>query len=218
MKSYRNNGAPHLARACLGISALILGVCGATNALGDDHVDDHFRVSSTTFSNDGVLPISTIDNILNNGTNMCTVGGVPGGNQSPEVSWTHAPGGTRSFVVALFDVTASFTHWGMYNIPAGTNSLPADAGAAGSTYGAQVYNDFYDQNYDGPCPPVGVKPYSHKYVLTVYALDDDLRLPQSANFPPYAETLWYALVRAAEDGHVLARASVNGFYSATPSP
>jgi phosphatidylethanolamine-binding protein (PEBP) family uncharacterized protein len=80
-------------------------------------------------------------------------------------------GRCRSFVVALFDVTASFTHWGMHNIAAGTNSLPAGGGVAGSPCGAQVYNDFYDQSYDGPCPPVGVQPYSHQYVLTVYAVD-----------------------------------------------
>ena len=159
-----------------------------------------------------------IDNLVSGTTNACSVDGSAGGNQSPEVSWTHAPWGTHSFVVVMFDVTASFTHWGMYNIPTWTSSLPAGAGAAGSTYGAQVYNDFYDQSYDGPCPPVGVQPFSHKYVLTVYALDQELKLPSSANFPPYAETLWYALVKAAEGGHVLATASINGFYSATPSP
>ncbi|MGO9935499.1 MAG: YbhB/YbcL family Raf kinase inhibitor-like protein [Steroidobacteraceae bacterium] len=144
MKSNGNNGAPYLAHACVGISALIIWVFGAANALGDDH-NDRFRVTSTTFSNNGVLPISMIDNILSNGTNGCSVDGSPGGNQSPQVSWTHAPRGTRSYVVAMFDVTASFTHWGMYNISASTNSLPEGAGAAGSTYGAQVYNDFYLQ-------------------------------------------------------------------------
>jgi phosphatidylethanolamine-binding protein (PEBP) family uncharacterized protein len=153
-------------RARLGLYALVLGIFGAANALGDDHFDDHFRVSSTTFSNNGVLPISMIDNIPSNGTNACSVNGSPGGNQSPEVSWTHAPWGTRSFAVALFDVTASFTHWGMYRISAGTDSLPAGAGAAGSPYGAQVFNDFYNLGYDGPCPPVGVEPYSHEYATS----------------------------------------------------
>ena len=97
--------------------------------------------------------------------------------------------GTRSYVVAMFDVTASFTHWGMYNISARTNGLPEGAGAAGSTYGAQVYNDFYLQGYDGPCPPVGVEPYSHQYVVTVYALDKELQLPQSAGFRPRGNPL-----------------------------
>jgi Raf kinase inhibitor-like YbhB/YbcL family protein len=218
MKSNANRAAPHCARASLCIYGLVFGMFGAANAVGDEHFDEHLRVSSTTFFDNGVLPISMIDNIVSSGTNTCTVNGAPGGNQSPEVSWRDAPRGTRSFAVVMFDVTASFTHWGMYNIPAGTNSLPAGAGAFGSTYGAQVYNDFYNQEYDGPCPPVGVAPDSHHYVVTVYALDKELQLPQSANFPPYAETLWYALVKAAEDGHVLAHASIGGFYSATPAP
>jgi len=218
MKSYWNTGAPNIVHLCLGIFALVICIIGAPNALGDDDHDDHFRVTSTTFFNNEVLPISMIDNIVSNGTNSCSVDGSRGGNNSPEVSWTHAPRGTHSFVVAMFDVTASFTHWGMYNIAASRAGLPEGAGAAGNTFGVQVYNDFYLPGYDGPCPPVGVKPYSHRYVVTVYALDEDLQLPQSANFPPYAETLWYALVKATEEGHVLATASIDGLYSATPSP
>src|SRR5580693_5255541 len=96
-----------------------------------------FQVSSTTFTNGGDLPLSMIL-----GSNNCTY--VSGGrDQSPEVSWKHAPFGTQSFVVTLYDVTAAFTHWGMYNISPKTNELPEDAGVAGSTYGQQVFNDFY---------------------------------------------------------------------------
>ena len=214
MKAYGTSRSSRFASQCLGFCVLVAGVFSAANALGEER----FRVSSSTFANNGVLPISTIYNFVSGTANACSADGSAGGDQSPELTWTHAPRGTHSFVVVMFDVTASFTHWGMYDIPAWTNSLPAGAGAAGSTYGAQVYNDFYDQNYDGPCPPAGVQPYSHQYVLTVYALDKELRLPSSANFPPYAETLWYALVRAAEEGHVLGTASINGYYSATPSP
>lgn len=218
MKSDANHGVPHLLRASFGICTVILAFFGAARAIGDEHFDDHFRVSSTTFSNNGVLPISMIDNIVSGGTNACSVDGSPGGDQSPEVSWTHEPWGTRSFVVTIYDVTAAFTHWGMYNISAEKHSLPAGAGTADSTYGAQIYNDFYNPNYNGPCPPVGVPPDSHQYVLTVYALDKELKVPSSANFPAYAEALWYVLVKAAEEGHVLASASITGFYSATPSP
>jgi Raf kinase inhibitor-like YbhB/YbcL family protein len=218
MISSANIRAASVARAWLSACALMVGIFGAVNVLGDDRSDHHFRVTSTTFTNNGVLPISMIDNIVSGSTNGCSIDGSPGGDQSPEVSWTSAPWGTRSFAVVMFDVTASFTHWGMYNIAAWTSHLPAGAGAAGSSYGAQVYNDFYDQSYDGPCPPVGVQPDSHQYVLTVYALDRELDVTSSANFPPYAEALWYALSKAFAEGHVLASASIDGFYSATPPP
>jgi len=39
------------------------------------------------------------------------------GNMSPELSWTHAAPWTKSYAVVTFDVTANFTHWGVYNIP-----------------------------------------------------------------------------------------------------
>src|SRR5208282_1980432 len=147
MKSNGSNCALYAARAWLGTFTLILGIFGAANVLADDPFNEPFRVSSSTFVNNGVLPISMIENSLSAGKNVCSVNGAVGLDQSPEVSWKHAPWRTRSFVVTLFDVTASFTHWGMYNISAATDSLPAGVGAAGSTYGAQVLNDFGDQSY-----------------------------------------------------------------------
>ena len=53
--------------------------------------------------------------------------GCTGGNQSPALSWSGAPQGTKSYAVALFDPDAmqgrGFWHWLMVNIPAGTTSL-----------------------------------------------------------------------------------------------
>ncbi|MFZ0278511.1 MAG: YbhB/YbcL family Raf kinase inhibitor-like protein [Candidatus Sulfotelmatobacter sp.] len=163
-----------------------------------------FQVSSTTFTNGSDLPLSMIL-----GSNNCTyVSG--GGDQSPELSWKHAPFGTQSFVVTLYDVTAAFTHWGMYNISPKTSELPEDAGVAGSTYGQQVFNDFYlGAEYDGPCPPNNYTPYVHDYVITVFALDTWIKLPSAPpNFPANGETLYRAMF-----DHVLARASIQGFYS-----
>jgi len=163
-----------------------------------------FSITSTTFTNGGQLPLSTVL-----GSNNCTyISG--GGDQSPELSWTNPPRGTRSFVVTLFDVTAAFTHWGMYNISPRTTELPENAGVAGSSYGQQVFNDFYlGAEYDGPCPPNNVTPLIHDYVFTVFALDTDLNLVSSPpNFPANAETLY----RAMSD-HVLQSASIHGYFS-----
>jgi len=193
--------------------ALALSLTNPANAQDDKR----FEVHSATFKNDTTLPPSMVYNFVVNGTNVCSLDGSPGGNQSPQLSWTNAPAGTRSFVVVLFDPTASFAHWGMYNIAADATGLPANAGAAGSTYGTQVFNDFPDQNYDGPCPPPNTPPNVHHYVFTVYALASELDLPGSANFPANADTLFRALLQKAERGDVLASASITGFYSTTPT-
>ena len=184
----------------------------ATNAVGSTS----FQVSSTTFSNGATLPLSMINNIIVSGSNSCSIDGSPGGNQSPELSWTNAPKHTATFVVTAYDTTAAFTHWGMYNISATATGLPENAGVAGSTYGSQIVNDFFvGAEYDSPCPPANVKPYAHHYVFTVYALNEALRLPSSPNFPATAETLYQALIRAGKFGHILASSSIAGYYSTT---
>jgi Raf kinase inhibitor-like YbhB/YbcL family protein len=165
-----------------------------------------FQVTSTTFSNKGTLPLTMVAG--------ATVGcGLNGDNQSPELSWTHAPSDTLSFVVVMFDETAAFTHWGMYNISAQTHQLPAGAGVAGSGFGPQVLNGFGLAEYDGPCPPPNITPRRHHYKFTVYALDIVLDLPSSANFPATADTLYQALIQAGRDAHILASASISGFFS-----
>jgi Raf kinase inhibitor-like YbhB/YbcL family protein len=190
----------------------------ANIASAQDWQDHRFQVSSTTFENNSTLPIITIHNLIVNGSNVCTIDGATGGNESPELSWTNVPRGTRSFVVVAYDVTAAFTHWGMYNISGDAAGLPENAGVAGSTFGTQILNDFGIGNeYDGPCPPPNYPPNVHHYVFTVYALDTELHLSSSANFPANSETLYRALIKAGRHGHILASASIVGLYSNTPS-
>ena len=198
------------------VALLSLSLSAAAQG-GADAASHRFRLTSTTFENSTTLPISAIDNIVVNGSNVCSVDGSPGGNQSPELSWTNASPRTVSFVVVAYDTTASFTHWGMYNISPKASGLPENAGVAGSPYGRQIVNDFFvGPEYDGPCPPANVQPFVHHYVFTVYALDIFLHLPSSANFPASAETLYQALIKAGRAGHILESASITGLYSTTP--
>jgi len=205
-----------LAATMLACLALYL-VTTPANAEKKQTAQPQFQVTSSEFQNQTTLPISMINNIPYNGVNACSIDGSPGGDESPDLEWTNVPAGTQSFVVVLYDVTAAFTHWGMYNISGTATGLPQNAGVAGSTYGQQMNNDAGSASYFGPCPPANYPPNVHHYQFTVYALDTTLTLPESGNFPATAETLYHALINAGEFHHILASARLVGFYSTTPA-
>ncbi len=205
------------------LSLLVLSSPIMIGGDGNGDSDHRFQLHSKTFRDNATFPLTMIATFPSSpgGPNSCTLNGSPGGNQSPELSWTGAPQGTQSFVVIMYDVTASFTHWGMYNISPRTTELPANAGVVGSSFGTEVNNDYGlgDLSYDGPCPPTSLTPQVHHYVFTVYALNAKLpTLPSFGQFLPGTEALYNALVAAGEGGHILDSASISGFYSAAAPP
>ena len=112
--------------------------------------------------------------------------GCAGGNQSPQLSWSGAPAGTKSFAVTCYDPDAptgsGFWHWLVVNIPPDVTELPLDAGnpATGKLpKGAlQTRTDFGKAGYGGPCPPPNDHP--HRYVFTVFAVSQEA-LPVEAD-------------------------------------
>ncbi|HET8706332.1 MAG TPA: YbhB/YbcL family Raf kinase inhibitor-like protein [Pseudomonadales bacterium] len=114
--------------------------------------------------------------------------GCSGANKSPELSWVHAPAGTKSFALLVHDPDAptggaGWWHWGIVNIPATATGLTSGAGTedgkalpAGSL---QLITDFGKPGWGGPCPPQGDKP--HHYNFTLYALKvEKLDVPADA--------------------------------------
>jgi Raf kinase inhibitor-like YbhB/YbcL family protein len=118
--------------------------------------------------------------------------GVPGGEDvSPQLSWSDAPEGTRSFAVTCYDPDAptgsGFWHWAVANIPASVSELPAGAGSPGSNdlpEGAlTLANDAGMKGYVGAAPPSGHG--EHRYYFAVHAVDTEkLELPENAS-PAY---------------------------------
>ena len=104
--------------------------------------------------------------------------GCTGNNLSPQISWSGAPQGTKSFAITVYDPDAptgsGWWHWTLFNIPADVTQLKEGASAdpkelpAGAIQGR---TDFGKPGYGGACPPVGDKP--HRYILTIYALKTD---------------------------------------------
>ena len=103
--------------------------------------------------------------------------GCTGGNVSPELSWSGAPTGTKSFALTVYDPDAptgsGFWHWVVVDIPPTTTMLPKGAGkpgAPGLPAGAlMTRTDWGAPGYGGPCPPKGDKP--HRYQFTLFAVD-----------------------------------------------
>src|SRR5262245_61830694 len=145
-------------------------------------------------------------------TALATGGEIPavhtceGPDHSPQLAWSGAPAGTKSYALIVDDPDApdpkapkmTYVHWVLYNIPAsasalakGTKSLPS-----GTREGV---NDWKRTGYGGPCPPIG----RHRYFHKLYALDTqlgDLGKPTKAD------------VERAMKGHILAQAELVGTY------
>jgi Raf kinase inhibitor-like YbhB/YbcL family protein len=111
--------------------------------------------------------------------------GCQGGNQSPQLSWSNAPAGTKSFAVTAYDPDAptgsGWWHWNVVNIPANVTELPTDASRKGALpKGAmEIRNDYGVSGFGGACPPPGEV---HRYIFTVHALGiEKLDLPKDAS-------------------------------------
>ena len=135
--------------------------------------------------------------------------GCTGKNISPQLSWSNAPVGTKSFAVTAYDPDAptgsGWWHWVVFNIDksasgfktgASTNAkmMPAGSVESVTSYGAK--------GFGGACPPKGDKP--HRYIFTVYALDTD-KIEQNADARP-------ELVGFFLNSHAIAKASIMAYY------
>ena len=109
--------------------------------------------------------------------------GCEGGNQSPQLSWSGAPEGTKSFAITAYDPDAptgsGWWHWNAVNIPASVTSLELGASGDGKmpAGAVEIANDYGAAGFGGACPPPGEV---HRYVFTVHALATDrLELPEN---------------------------------------
>jgi Raf kinase inhibitor-like YbhB/YbcL family protein len=137
-----------------------------------------FTVTSTTVADGAALAAEQFSGAF----------GVPGGKDvSPQLSWSGAPEGTKSYAVTVYDPDApnhsGFWHWAVADIPAGVTELPEGAGddtGSGLPEGAfQLPNDARAARFIGAAPPAGHG--VHRYFIVVHALDvESIGVPAEA--------------------------------------
>ena len=160
-----------------------------------------FTVTSTDFTDGAPLAAAHASGMF----------GVPGGQDvSPQLSWSGAPEGTKSFAVTCFDPEAptgsGFWHWTVFDIPADVTSLDTGVGTADGSLlpsgAVQARTDANVPGYVGAGPPPGHGP--HRYVFVVHALDVEHTGATADSMPAYVGFTMF--------GHTLARATITGTF------
>ncbi|QCB51124.1 YbhB/YbcL family Raf kinase inhibitor-like protein [Rhodococcus sp. PAMC28707] len=161
-----------------------------------------FELTSEDVEDGGTLGSQQLSGIM----------GAGGYDNSPQLSWSGFPEGTKSFALTVFDPDAptasGFWHWAVANIPVDTTSLVVGAGDDGGTGvpGAAVTlkNDAGLFRYIGAAPPAGHGP--HRYFFVVHAVDvERLEVDETAT-PAF---LGFNLF-----SHAIGRAVLTGVYEA----
>ena len=155
-----------------------------------------FSLSSTSFPDGSEIPVK----------HFCLRNHYPEHqNISPQLSWTHVPKATTSFLIIMENAIADYPNWHVYNIPADKLSLAEN----------DPWLSEYDNTYGYQGPDRRSKKDIDKrstYIITIFALD----LPPNYfkdNVPIFRESVENRL-----GSHILATASTKGIVTAKPKP
>ncbi len=135
--------------------------------------------------------------------------GCSGKNISPQLSWSNAPAGTKSFAVTAYDPDAptgsGWWHWVVFNIPKTTDHIATGASTDSKAMPAgavESITSYGSKGFGGACPPEGDKP--HRYIFTVYALNTE-KIEQGPDARP--ELIGFFL-----NSKAIAKASIMAYY------
>ena len=133
--------------------------------------------------------------------------GCSGKNISPQLSWSNAPAGTKSFAITMYDPDAptgsGWWHWVVFNIDKSVDHLKTGSSLKAMPAGAIESSSSYGiKGFGGACPPKGDK--AHRYIITVFALNTE-KIQQDADARP-------ELIGFFVNSHTIAKASIMAYY------
>ncbi|HYW96318.1 MAG TPA: YbhB/YbcL family Raf kinase inhibitor-like protein [Bacteroidales bacterium] len=134
------------------------------------------------------------------GTGIPAIFTCDGDNISPALRWDEAPKNTVTFALILEDPDApggTYTHWILYNIPAGETELETIVPVAKKLDNGAIHgkNDFGKYGYGGPCPPKGE---THRYFFRIFALKKKLAPESAGNHDDFYEAIKNNVLEKAE--------------------
>jgi Raf kinase inhibitor-like YbhB/YbcL family protein len=122
---------------------------------------------------DSAASVTLTSTVLAAGATFPSENTCAGINVSPPLTWTAGPAGTVSYSVALTDLSINAVHWIIWDIPAGTTSLPAmlpgDTTLTTPVIAKQLHRFVFfgaGGAYRGPCPSGSL----HTYQFEVNAI------------------------------------------------
>ncbi|SKA64527.1 YbhB/YbcL family Raf kinase inhibitor-like protein [Desulfobaculum bizertense] len=127
---------------------------------------------------------------------------------SPSLDWEDAPENAEGFALICEDPDAPgespWVHWVLYGIPSVAFRLAAKIPRTAEHPSGlrQGLNSWGRIGYNGPCPPENDD--KHRYIFTLYALDNDISLAPEASKEQLLEAM---------EGHILDTAQVMCTYS-----
>jgi Raf kinase inhibitor-like YbhB/YbcL family protein len=168
-----------------------------------------FTLTSTTFK-DGTLMPAKVANMNAPNAPMPNPNCV-GQNVSPQLSWSGAPEGTKSFAITMVDPEGrgglGVFHWVAYGIPANVTSFAEGEVSKASEKYVGGKSTQGVGNYSGPCTPPGSP---HHYTFKVIATDlDPKELAPGLTLPELEAKL---SVPAGQPAHVKGAAGLVGLF------
>jgi len=148
------------------ISRLVL-MLSALGAAGTSAAGEPFLLTSSTFKDGALMPKKVSNDVKANQNPNCV-----GENVSPQLAWSNAPEGTKSFALIMTDPEGraglGVIHWVAYGIASSVSSFAEGEVSKDSDKYIGGKSTQGVGHYSGPCTPPGAP---HHYTFVVIATD-----------------------------------------------